>query len=111
MTTLGIDVRSADHRMAVVALFGEIDQAVAGPMADALESALARRPAAVVVDLSGLAFMDSSGARVLVDADRAARAAGRRLVVIPGSGVPHRVIALLGLDQVLDLADDAASLA
>jgi anti-anti-sigma factor len=94
----------------VVALRGELDVATC-PLADEeLSRAEALGPAALVIDLSELEFMDSTGARFLVEAHQRALAAGRRLGVLNGSGTPHRVIELLSLDELLQMIDDPSEL-
>ena len=50
-----------------IALSGEIDHQVAREMMDSITDAIATRlPAQLVLDLSGVTFMDSSGIAVLL---------------------------------------------
>ncbi|MEW6583570.1 MAG: STAS domain-containing protein [Actinomycetota bacterium] len=94
--------------VALVAVNGEIDLSNGASLERRLRTECA--PAtAVVLDLSGVAYMDSAGL-ALVDGlarDLAGRGAGLRLVAPPGSA-PQRVIALAGLDVPLDPTRDAA---
>ena len=55
-----------------------------------------------------MTFLGSTGVRVLLDAQTAAEAAGGRLRVVQGDGAARRLIALLGLAERLDVADDVA---
>ena len=108
MAELGIETRAEDE-VTVVALSGEFD--LAG--VERFEIALGRLesgPGAVLVDLSGLDFMDSSGLRALVMADQRAKQAGRRLAIVPGPPVVRRVFEITQLDERLDLVDSAAAL-
>ena len=57
----------------------------------------------VVVDLAGLDFMDSSGARLLAEAHERAAASGGTLAVHAGEGMPSRVLRLVGLASRLTL--------
>jgi anti-sigma B factor antagonist len=63
----------------------------------------------VVIDLSGVVFVDSSGLRVLVEAHQRAESDARRLVL---SGSTRRVLRLLEITGLMDylnveaLADD-----
>ncbi len=59
----------------------------------------------VVLDLSELQFIDSSGARLILAADRRLRWSGGRLVVVRGSEDVDWLLDLLGMDELLDLVD------
>ena len=76
----------------LLAVGGEVDVATAGVLAREIETALGRNAEAVVVDLSAVALFAVEGVRVLLDADRRARARGCRLVVIAGAGAARRVL-------------------
>jgi anti-sigma B factor antagonist len=108
MVSSGSTVRSAASRVprfdctlrdggldaAWVRVTGELDIATAPQLAQMLGRA-EERCQRVVLDLRQVAFMDSSGVRVILDANLRANAAGRRLVLVRG---PSHV------DRVLDLA-------
>jgi anti-sigma B factor antagonist len=64
----------------------------------------------LLVDLSGLHFMDSSGLRALVMADQRAKKAGRRLAIVPGPPAVRRVFEITQLEGRLDLIENASSL-
>jgi anti-anti-sigma factor len=57
----------------------------------------------VVVDLTPVAFMDSTGLSVLLAAHKRARANGRRLLLVCPEGRVLRVLRLTGLDKVLSI--------
>ena len=60
----------------------------------------------IVIDLSELTFIDSSGIRSLLDSKRRADAQGVALVVRgPENGQVRQVLKLTGVDHVLDRAD------
>lgn len=84
---------------AVVILSGDVDLAAATDVWDALEPALegARR---VVVDLSGVRFIDSTGLSVLVRAHRRLAHDGGGLVVRRPSEMAARVLDVTGLDEL-----------
>jgi anti-anti-sigma factor len=75
----------APQRVEHVALSGELDLAGV-PDAQRVLAAALRAPAveAVVVHLGDVTFIDSSGLRVLVAADDAARRLGVELRILPG---------------------------
>jgi anti-anti-sigma factor len=75
-----------DETGTVVSVCGEIDVATAPKLREALAQALARRPRngvsqALVVDLSGVPFMDAMGLGVLAGAARRAHGDGRDIVL------------------------------
>jgi anti-sigma B factor antagonist len=88
-----------------VLLSGEIDLASAPPVWEALESAIddATR---VVVDLSGVRFIDSTGLSLLVRAHRHLRQAGGTFIVRSPSEMAARVLNITGLDTVFGLGDE-----
>jgi anti-sigma B factor antagonist len=82
-------------------LIGELDLAVGERVKEALRTATDSHDG-VVVDLSGLDFIDSSGLRVLVLALKYARAEGRELRLEPRvSPSVERVIGIAGLSNYL----------
>jgi anti-sigma B factor antagonist len=108
LNELSIETRS-NGGVAHMALAGEFDLAALPQFEDAIAAVEAGSPAAIVVDLSGLTFMDSSGLRALVTADERARAAGRRLAIVPGPPPVRRVFEITQLDRKLDLVEDASA--
>lgn len=110
MPALTVDISETGGAV-LVALGGELD--VRG--SSILDPELARiatepGPEAVVLDLRGLRFMDSSGLRSVVVADAALRAAGRRLVLVRGDHEVHRVFAVTRMDERLEFVDDPGDL-
>jgi anti-sigma B factor antagonist len=98
---------AADAESVVVQPRGELDIATSDRLAAALR-AVDSSAAVVVLDLSGLTFLDAAGLRVLIEAKQAL---GERLTLLPGPPVVQRMITLTGSGQVLGLAagpDDPA---
>jgi anti-sigma B factor antagonist len=89
-----------------VDLVGEFDIASAPAFTTALKEIEATNPDGIVVNVQELGFLDSSGIRALVDAHRRAGGA-RSFAVLNGSGHAHRVLELVGLDNLL-VVEDAA---
>jgi anti-sigma B factor antagonist len=92
-------------RVVVLELLGELDIAAREEADRALEAAIASASGAVVVNLQGLTFMDSTGVRCIFQAKTLADAAGIRLAVLTGSGPAHRTLALIRMDDVLEIVD------
>ena len=103
-----LQVSREDTQDALVLLFtGELDITTL-PLARAeLVDAERGNSPVLLVDLSRLRFMDSSGVRLVLQADSRARDANRRLVIIPGER-PRRVFELLGLLNRLELVSSRA---
>jgi anti-sigma B factor antagonist len=80
---------------------GEFDLAVEADFSAAVEGAIAAEPETVVIDLSGLAFIDSTGIHGLLRAHGHAQARGVRLVIVPAPERVHRVFGVCGLDARL----------
>lgn len=105
MAELGIQTRS-EGGMARVVLTGEFDLAGVQRFDAALARVEESRPETIVVDLSPVVFMDSSGLRALVTAHDRAKRAGRRLAIVPGPPQVRRVFEITQLEGHLDLVDD-----
>ena len=96
----------------VVALHGELDLVDARAVADVL-GALAARGPWIIVDLSGLEFIDASGTAALSRSRRRAREAGGDLLLAGPRQPVQRVLAILwdasGSDLPASMAEAAAS--
>jgi anti-sigma B factor antagonist len=92
----------------VVAAAGELDLAVADELSRELEGDRWRDCAGVVLDLTGLEFMDSSGLRVVLLATRALEESGTSfaLALAPDSQV-RRLFEMASVAETLPLAADA----
>jgi anti-anti-sigma factor len=88
----------------ILAVVGEIDLATAPQLRDALNEA--RGVARVVVDLSSVTFIDSSGLNVLVHGQRElARAEISLRVVSPSDQTVYRVFELTRLTSQLGIVE------
>jgi anti-anti-sigma factor len=105
-----LEVRTEDRDGLVhVALMGELDLSTVAKVQDALRKIEAGAPPTLVVDLSKLTFLDSTGLRCIVTADERAREAGRRVVIVRGPDPVQRVFAITRLEERLEMVDDAAA--
>jgi anti-anti-sigma factor len=86
-----------------VALDGELDIATFARALRRLEEAERGAPELLVLDLSRLEFVDSSGVRLVLLAEQRARAEGRRVAVRLGTGPALRVFEALGLVDKLEV--------
>lgn len=105
-----LDVRTEDRDGLVhMALVGELDLSSVAKVQEELRRIEADAPAKLVVDLSKLTFLDSTGLRCIVTADERAREQGRRIVIVRGPDAVQRVFAITRLEDRLEIVDDAAS--
>jgi anti-sigma B factor antagonist len=85
-----------DDAVATVVVSGELDLATVPQ----LSTILAEHGDAglLVLDLNAVTFIDSTGVRVLIEADGACAGSGSRLVVLAGDGPVRRLLDLCRLD-------------
>jgi anti-anti-sigma factor len=86
----------------VLTVSGEVDMLSSPQLADAIQTALATQPAALIVDLSKVGFLASAGMTVLVTAHAEVEPPTKFAVVANGSAT-SRPIKLMGIDSVLAL--------
>jgi anti-sigma B factor antagonist len=91
---------------AVIALSGELDLAGTAALEQELTRLEDESAAAVVLDLRGVRFMDSSGLRLIAVWAQRARALGRRLALVPGTEQVMRVFEITRMRERLDFVDD-----
>jgi anti-anti-sigma factor len=89
----------------VIALAGELDLATADEVEQEIVRVEATDADSIVVDLSDLRFMDSTGVRILLSADARSRADGSRLALLRGPAAVQRVFELSGISDLLPFGD------
>jgi anti-anti-sigma factor len=92
-----------------VALEGELDFSSALTLDDELRRADSGSVKVLVLDLSGLRFMDSTGLAVIANASRRMRRGSRRLVVACPTGGVRRIFQLTGMLERLEVVDDVSA--
>lgn len=100
-----------DADWAVLAVAGEVDLATVPELERAVKSVLDDGKANLVIDLSDTSFMDSTGLRVLINADREFKDADRDLAILVKPGPISRLIDVSGMDELLRVIEDTAELA
>lgn len=88
-----------------VAPRGELDVASAPVLEAELLRVESLAPSSILLDLSGLTFMDSTGIRLLVAAHERATEGAHSISFFRGPPIVHRVIELAGVHAVLPFAD------
>jgi len=104
VTILEFETREQEDRTHV-ALRGELDLSTAEKVERELQRVEQSEPPLVVLDLSELTFLDSTGLRLIVGADRRARESNRRLTVVRGPATVQRVFTITKLDERLEMVD------
>jgi anti-anti-sigma factor len=99
-----------EARGTVLTVTGELDLASAPALEDELEKAMHSSAGAVVVDLRGLDFIDSTGLSVLVKAHQRAQETNCRFGLVRGGAQVQRLLALTGLEERLTVADEPEDL-
>ncbi|MHC4274097.1 MAG: STAS domain-containing protein [Planctomycetota bacterium] len=92
---------------------GEIDLSCAAMLRQRLSRVQDGRPARLVVDLSAVPYMDSSGVATLVEAMQIARRTGSKLVLAALQEKVRSIFEIARLDMVFAIVssvDDASSL-
>jgi anti-anti-sigma factor len=96
-----VDVERRPEGVVVVHLHGELDMANAADLVELLGRAGGTPPLPVVVDLSELAFVDSSGLNALVTASRSVEEAGGSIVFAQPSAHVSRLLEIVGLPETV----------
>lgn len=97
---MGTSVHDDEHGRRVV-VTGEVDPLTAPTLASVLQDTLPTPRLAV--DLAGVTFLDSSGLRAIVSANKACTDAGTVFVIAAPSDVARRVLEISGLDAHLTI--------
>jgi anti-sigma B factor antagonist len=87
----------------VVSAAGEVDVWTAERLRSVLHEAQEGAPAALVVDLTEVGFLDSTGIGVLVGALRRQRESGHELVLVVSNAHVLKVLTITSLDKVFPL--------
>jgi anti-sigma B factor antagonist len=102
-----LDVRVSVSRFGddsyVVAVGGELDMHTITPFREKLTEVLDCGGRNVLVDLTGVSFLESTTLALLVDIARQLRSAGGQLVLVADDRRVVRPLQLTGLDRVLDV--------
>jgi len=108
---LEISVEQPSDGVLVITPSGELDLSNGEVLSQAISDARDKEAKTLVLDLTDLNFIDSSGLRLLIDAWNESKLSERRLaIVVPDSGLVRRVLEVSGCDAFLPIVarlDDA----
>ncbi len=102
-----LEIQVDDGPPPTVALDGEVDPHTAPELEQVLEALVADGHRTIHLDCRSLAFIDSSGLRVLVDIHRRLDGAPGALVVHHASPTLRRLLEVTGLDEHFAVEPDA----
>ncbi len=107
-----IIIEDAPQECTIVQICGELDVSTAPDLRERLLAVLNRRTLSrLILDLSKLEFMDSSGMAVVVNTERRARLLGRTVVLVAPQRSVSRVLQICGVDRFLPRFDDVSAAA
>ena len=98
-------LHSTSERPMLIELAGEIDMANARSLGDCLCQAIDLTRSGLVVDMTAVSFIDSSGMAMMV---RVQHAAARQNCTVTWRAIqpfPAKALAIIGLDQLLVFED------
>jgi anti-sigma B factor antagonist len=101
---------TTDGGVTVVTLHGDVDVARGIGLRDLLAEIFATPGGAVVVDVTDVRFLDSSGVGLLVTSHRRAKDDGRAFAIAGAADAVRRTLQLTRTDRILELHEtiDAA---
>jgi len=85
----------------IVAISGEVDVCTEAPLQQALLRIIRERGARLMLDVSGVSFMDCAGLRALLATRRRAEMRGGCMRLIAASAAVRRIIELTGAQETL----------
>jgi anti-sigma B factor antagonist len=88
-----------------VSIEGRVDIDTSGDMRRTIAEALRSTPPAVMLDVSGVSYLDTSGLATLLEASRIARRQGTRLVLHGLQSQPRELLHFSQIDHLLDIAE------
>jgi anti-sigma B factor antagonist len=93
----------ANHSATTLTVRGSLDINTAPQLADEIDRILATKPGSVLVDLSPLDLIDSSGVAALVKLYKGVRSAGGAITISGVRDQPLAIFKLLRMDKVFNI--------
>ncbi|MGV0718784.1 STAS domain-containing protein [Mycolicibacterium sp. XJ662] len=87
--------------MAVVAASGDLDMLTAPQLKGAVEAALAKDPAGLIVDLTQVDFLGSAGMQVLMEAHNQVEGTEMRFAVVADGPATSRPLKITGIADLI----------
>ena len=93
----------------VLPLEGEIDLHVSSEVAESLRTMIAKRPKLVVIDLTKVTYLDSSGLAVLIEGMQKVQEYGGKFALAGVQESVQHILDIARLDQVFQIFPDVDS--
>ena len=90
---------------AIIGISGELDLYSTSEMRTKIQELLERKRTRIILDLSELSYLDSSGVGVLIFLLQALKTKGGKLAVFGLAGTPRKVLEMSNIISLLPLAD------
>jgi anti-sigma B factor antagonist len=100
---------STDNHEKVLPLEGEIDLHVSPGIASSLRNLIKDKPKQVVIDLSKVTYIDSSGLAVLIEGMQNVEGYGGKFALVGLQEKVRPIFEIARLDQVFQIFPDAAA--
>ncbi len=91
------------ERVVVVSATGELDMLTAPQLRDAVQAALGKDPAGLIVDLTTVDFLGSAGMQVLMEAHNQTGGTDVRFAVVADGPATSRPLKITGIADLIDL--------
>jgi anti-sigma B factor antagonist len=101
--TFRTDEHDVDDRTTVIAVEGEIHVSTAPEFSGVLSAAIESRRTLLVLDLTGVMFIDSTGLSVLLNALRRVTRAGGAMALVCSNPTVLRLFEVTRLDSTFDI--------
>ena len=101
LTTSVATVESDSEPYTLIELTGEADVTNSDALRDLLDAEVAKQPRTLIIDLSGLRFMDSSALHVLLRANRTMDRQGGVLALASPREAVAKMLRLTAADQLI----------
>ncbi len=105
---MGFKIKSCEkHNIAIISIEGEVDMFTSPNFRDEMLPYFKKEVKAIVVDLKGVSFMDSSGIATLVEGLQWSKKKDGRQFILTGPGPNVKnALALTKLDNIFTIKDD-----
>ena len=111
LTTSVATVESDSEAYTLVELSGEADVTNSDALREVLDTEVAKLPRTLIIDLSGLRFMDSSALHALLRVNRALDRQGSVLALVSPQAAVAKILRLTTADRLIPVFDSVADAA
>ena len=109
LTTSVATVESGSEPYTLVELVGEADVTNSDALHEVLDAEVAKQPRTLIIDLSGLRFMDSSALHALLRVNRSLDRQGSVLALVSPQAAVAKILRLTTADRLIPVFDSVAA--